>query len=518
MPDSCLIFLDPAPGYDEERFRRRRDAVTAWFAPVGSVREAADGMTWWLEPPPASLRSPAAVLDAGPRELRSAHTGLLVAKDGTRTRLVTGACGPSPLYEARGPDGAVYATHAVAAALLATGSAAIDGEVLPELLALGSILGDRSLIAGVRPVPPATVVDLGRRTWCYRDLGDRWPEMDPAAAKELLLESLDERLRAAGPWLGLTAGLDSGVVAVAAAELGVALPGFTWDHAVRDATGAAALAGRLGMHHERVAPTWHDDELGWLGPETRWNEGLAGGAQFAQPGWPDSLRTFVTGGGGEVGRAFWWGAVGRNHTHPDQRALEASFRPDRLLPTPAAAGVRERVGEALTTIAEAGVTGWRVLDVLYAEQRVRHWGRGMLARGPEATIAAFASQDLLACLASQPVDDRLGAAFHRSLLDQADSTVTQRAHVPAALRRAASRLRRRRPGGDAWLAQALAARPVYREWLADALAAPEVADAFGPAWGRAAAESVRAARTAPLTDLAVRLSGPLRLRQELATA
>ncbi len=352
------------------------------------------------------------------------HNGLLAAWRTGRSRIVTGPSGPTSLYAAAGPWGRVWSTHAVAAGYLALGRAEIDATVLPELLALGFVGGSHCLIRGVRAVPPATCIEVGRGETdehCYWPMAERWATCDAglaaSEAEEALLRSLDARLRhETAPWLGLTAGLDSRVAAVAAARLGLDVRAFTWAHAPADAEGGRAIANNLGLAHETLEPGWHDEDTGLahIDAEVRWTEGLGRMTPFGTIVWPSGMSCFLTGGAGEVGRAFWWRAIGRNHEDPDLDRVVASFRPDRTLrdtPGEVQAMLRDHVRAMLTEIAEAGVEGWALLDVLYGEQRLTRWGRGMLGRHGASTVAAFADPTVMARLAALPVEDRLTDGF-----------------------------------------------------------------------------------------------------------
>ncbi|MEJ7892370.1 MAG: hypothetical protein WKF94_06990 [Solirubrobacteraceae bacterium] len=515
MGATCLFFAGHEPPAD------RVQALARWYGEAGvelvAVRERSSA--WWLEPPPDKLSD--GLLDATAPALRGLRTGLVTAARGERVRLVTGPCGPTSLYRADG----VFATHAVAAAYLARGRARIDPAALPEIERLGYVGGDRSLIAGVTPVGPATCIDAGAdgvAVWDYWPAAERWAPVASRAAgahvTAALLSSLEERLRGvAEPWLGLTAGLDSQVVAAAAAELGLPVRTFTWALEAADSEGGAALAARLGLPHAALEPNWlgWDEGLALIDREVRFNEGLGNANAFGAATWPEPLSAFVTGGGGEVGRAFWWRRVGRNHAEPSP--AQAC---DALLAPTADQALREHVLAQLEALAAAGVRGWSLLDVLYAEQRLARWGRGMVSREAPSTIAAFADAEILRGLASLPRQARLSDGFHRGFLRERGLAVApaprvQRRGVPAPARRLAARRRRARPRPavrSGWAGQ-LSARPGYAEWLRDGvLGHPAVVAAFGADWAeRARAEFESHASV----EAALTLSGPVALAAAL---
>jgi hypothetical protein len=150
-----------------------------------------------------------------------------------------------------------------------------------------------------------------------------------------------------------------------------------------------------------------------------------------------------------------------------------------------------------------GARGWRTLDVVYSEQRVRRWGRAMLPRVEAAAVPVFATPKLQQALAWLPLEDRLEDGFARRLiaqrapeLDVAAPTPPGRAAIPAlharrarqALRRGRRSLRLPRPAAaaDRWFTQPpWNERPRFVEWLTDAvLTSPLLDGAVGGTWLR----------------------------------
>lgn len=349
VADSCLFFAEAGAAFSEPAFAARLSTLLEWFGPLtgtlppvsesrtpflragaisfgAPVQLASRSTVWWLERAPHSLSDAAALLEAPDAVLRDTSTGLLVALSDRRCRLVTGPCGPTSLYAARGAQGVVYATHAVAAAILARGDAHVDASVLAELLAFGTVGSSNSLVRGTSVVPAATCVEwspAGVESRSYWPLAERWGCVPSEEAQrhtsEALLRVTARRLRPlARPWLGLTSGLDSRVVAAAAGECGFPLRTFTWGAVSGDEAGGAAVAQSLGFPHEVLEPAACDEAEGMahIRREVRFNEGLGRMNAFGDVPWPVPMDTFVTGGGGEVGRAFWWSGVGRNFVAP----------------------------------------------------------------------------------------------------------------------------------------------------------------------------------------------------------
>jgi hypothetical protein len=134
---------------------------------------------------------------------------------------------------------------------------------------------------------------------------------------------------------------------------------------------------------------------------------------------------------------------------------------------------------------QTGHSGWRVLDVVYGEQRVRRWLRGMLPHGQAPMVPAFATPEVQRALVSLPLDERRLEGFHRrfiearrpDLLPDAASGGSAGGRRPLA--RVARRLRYGRLDGQ-WRS-----RPEYRDWIADGvLGHPLAVEAMGERWCR----------------------------------
>lgn len=539
--------------------------LVAYYAPLGATRERAachpaggavvgwiafgdgeaarlarawseTGLAGWGEAPPATLASGARLAAAADAQLRAlAPFGAHFARGGDGARVVTGTGPPASLYA----GGDAVATHAVACAWLAGARAVVEARRLPELAALGFVGGTDTMLRGVQAVAPATVVELGARATrrrSYWPARERWEPVDDGAAgaagEAALLASLDARVpHGDGTALGLTAGLDSLVVAAALRRIGRPVRAFTWRLDEADVAGAAAAARRLAFAHE-VCPLSEAEPgtaLARALTEARWTEGMGLTSGLGAVSWPDGTDVLLTGAGGETGRAFYWRWQAANHAQPSQAQLRRAFRPDLRIASAheaARAALRGRVAAWIAEAAGLGARGWRILDVLYAEQRMFRWGRGTLARHAAVPVHAFTHPSVAAALASLPAGARVRDGFHRAFLRHHAADLSappppalQRAGVPRALRRVAAARRAAAPASTPtapWpLAGLWRAQPDYREWLEDAvLRGALVRDALGPAW----AEEVRAglrAGEARGSDVAITVSGAVALEDSL---
>jgi hypothetical protein len=402
--------------------------------------------------------------------------GAAVDLGGGAVRIATGPADVTALY-ASGP---VWSTHAAAAAYLATGEARIRREAVAELAALGFVPGDATTLEGVRTVPAATVVEPGRG-------GARVVTAQRTAAAG---GDPEERLAAAlRDWtagqprvsLGLSGGLDSRAVAVALAQAGIGFEAVTWGSPEwADVAAARRVAAALGVPHRLVEPPSDLDPRA-AGARARWADGAA---PITAPGaGPGAEGVHVTGAGGEIARAFYYRLLARADPAPSLETVASLWRPAAILRhagREAREGVEEEARAMLERAAARGARGWGVLDRVYADERMRKWGRAMLPRAAGAYAPAFLHPDVVPALLALPLEDRLTAAFHRRLiawrLPAPPPPPGQRAAVPPPLRRLAARARGR---ADPFAGGGPAPPPVLRATLTAACDAALVRDALG---------------------------------------
>ena len=489
------------------------------IVPEGRRPAETPGVHAWGCAPPA----PVDLLAAGDAELRRLDGPLGAVALGTnRAVAVAAGGGTTALYAAAGPLGRVWSSHALAAAWLAGLRPAVDAGAVPEHLAAEHPGGERTLLAGVRALAPGTRVEIdvdSSREADFWPASERWrpvPEGEAAGLAEAeLLAGLGHRLGPGDqPVLGLTAGLDSRVALVAMRELGLPVRGFTYgDGDGPDARGAAAAARALGVDHDVAAFSWWPDQAGMarLRAEACWFDG-ARPAGFGDVPWPH-MSHWMAGIGGETGRAFLyrWSRPDRTREPtPDALARAVAVHlGERLLGADRSVrrGLEARWREWIDDARRLGARGWRTLDVVYSEQRVRRWGRAMLPRVDAGAVPVFATPELQRALAWLPLDDRLGDGFARRLiaarapeLELPLSAPPRRAPIPALhARRARQALRSTRrsmhlprpaPSADRWFTQPpWSERPLFVEWLTDAvLTSPLLDGAVGGTWLRSTRE------------------------------
>ena len=516
--------------------RRRIDALAHWYDVPAEVREVAGGAVTvaalgtplrraaFGEPPPATLD----VLAAGESDLRRYEGGgAALAITADRARLAAGAGAPALLYAGDGGEVSAWSTHAVAAAYVATGAAAVDPSALAEQLAAEFVGDERSLVAGVRALAAASYVDFSAtraEESCYWPARDRWRPVDPDGAhahvERHLIRSLGERLAGVDrPLLGLTAGYDSRVAALALREIGLPFEGYTWgDPDSGDVVGGAEAADALGMPYRHLAfDSWDGGEaLRRTRRMARWTEGAIH-VGFGGIAWPADMRAFVTGAGGETGRCFYYAdRTGEEPPADLARVVSgpladriAGARPDRI------EALHARVRGWVEHAERTGLTGWRVLDVVYAEQRVRRWLRGMLPQLPAPMVGAFTAPEVQRGLASLPLEVRARSGFHhRFIADRRPELLPTGGAEHATsgrrpLARVARRLRRGRLDGE-W-----AARPEYREWVAEGVLGSDLAvEGMGERWCRRTRSRFYAG-DAFAVERALWLGGPVALAEAL---
>jgi hypothetical protein len=458
--------------------------------------------------------------------------GLAAAERGGVLRIVSSPAGPASLYTAAGPEVVSWATHAVAAGFLAHGSVAVDREAIAELVTYDFVGTTRSPIAGVKRVPLASRIDIHHERHAletYWPAAERWAPVPETSAYEhterALLDSLARRAGSGRVGLALTAGADSRVLALALRQLAVPASAFIWgDDHWPEVEGARRVADHLGISL-RTGTSWRDD--GELKAVFDRDVRATDGTLIIAPSertWPDDVDAVLLGTAGEVGRAFYYGKVAaRAEPQTDEALADVLDRGQRLAGASkdVHALIRATVMDWVREARKSGLDGWRLLDVLYAEQRVACWGRSQMPPLGVDLLAGFAPQEVVRGLASLPLADRLTDGFHRRFVAERApelslGTPPRRPVAPSMVQRVRRKLGIRRPPRRGPLMKsAWDERPVTQAWIADeVLRSPLVTELFGLPWAeRVRDEFVNGYR--PGTSQAVALCGPVALADAL---
>jgi len=401
-----------------------------WGLPIGSDGAATDAEAVTASHDPAAARR----LD-GPFAL--------VAVSPTGGRLTTSAYLVHAMQTACGPHTEAWSTRGLAAVVAAGLEARINPDALAEYVTMDYVLGDEELLADVRSLPEAVVVDIradGSRESCYWPLPERFAISSPTGAAELravLGATMGRAGALPGAHLALTAGRDSVLLASCAAEHGAMPATFTiGTPETPDVVGARAVAGELGWSHRILSA--EQAVGGGVGgsvysrviASSYWTEGLDTAWNLAAPplDWTGSSDvSWLSGSGGEIGRAFYWSWAAPEADDVDVLVGGVC----RHMNASAQSRLRERATAALH---EAGNLtdrrGRDRLDVIYARGRMRKWLERSLPR-PECrgTFAGYLAPSVVSTLMNIPAEaKRSGAVFDEALRAAPDlSAVARRA-------------------------------------------------------------------------------------------
>lgn len=473
----------------------------ALTVPPRDLDAQAGVLAWGADP---GALTPAGIVNADNLTLRDLPGPSAVIAWDHGVSLIAGGWGATSLYRAASDGVEVHASHAAAAAILAHDHPRVDGSQIADLAVCGFMVGSGVPIAGVTAHPLSTVLRSGAgpvvrsTSWSARE---RWQPVDPdeayALTERALLDHLSRVAADGSVDVGLTAGLDSAVVLAALRHLGVPARTLTWgDEAWPDVAGARANALALGFPHRMVPiePLTSEAALSEMRGAARWTDGMAALTPFGRIAHDRRVDLLLTGAGGETGRAFYYRWEARNRPRPTVQQVVACLRFDAHFlsrcSTDALDGTHRRISGGLEEAAVTGRSGWQVADVFYSEQRGARWGRSVLPRTSGRLVGAFSHPDVQRGLASLPLADRTGDGFHRRFLAAhapavlpTTTSTSQRAHVPAVVRRLVAGRRRRHVdfGDQRWpLANAWVGHTALKEWLIDeALATPPITQGLG---------------------------------------
>jgi hypothetical protein len=513
----------------ETRIRRLADfygvlgdprVTTRWLDRLGAIvgvidfgnrAHDLDRPLTWGGTLPGGLATSAALLSARGDQLRRLDgvIGAIAAGEEEMCVIEGAGTGFPVFHEASSTFAETWSSHAVAAAWLAHGSVELASDTVVELIGYNYVGSDRTMIRGVKVVDWATRIRVDRNGtsreswWPPRDRWSLVPEEDAYEHTEAaLLESLERRVATHPVVLGLTAGLDSRVAAVALQALGIPFEAVTVGApGDPDVDGAAIVAKALGIKHRVIAvrPTTDSSAPAAADAQARWTDGSGRSTTVRARTSDLGAVTFVTGGGGETGRCLLYRLTARNYRHPTPRQLSRLAVPTARLEGAREEAVRlveRRTSEAVMRAYELGLHGWRALDVVAGDERERRVYRALSTPGNSDLVVAFCVPDIQRGLTSLPLDERLNDGFHRRFIARHAPAVapapgpSQRRGLPPLARRLAAAMRRHQPR-DAQPPR-VAVPEELGEWLAQILASPIIVEPLGPAW----AERVRQAMAA----------------------
>lgn len=344
-----------------------------------------------------------AELIAAPERARELlGTWAIVGRTRAGLRLLNGPDLVHTWSRAEGPDGVAFSTQGLAAVVACGSVPRIDPSRICEFIHLEYVLGESSLLAGVRTVPEASWVDLaeGRdgaqegRPESYWPIAERLAPGPPTTAATLyehLTEDVTRFAYAPRTYLSLTAGRDSSLIANCLNDAGVVIPSSTiGSMAEEDPIGAHATTALWGSHHQLLtARPNHSMEFATVVRRSVWTEGMQTARITAGSGlvWggPAAVN-WLAGSGGEIGRAFYWNRADWNRADPtaqpsiDELVGHLTWGVSPEVARDARDAFVQHLRDELTATTAAGREGWSALDVLYARGRLRKWLRRSLPR------------------------------------------------------------------------------------------------------------------------------------------
>ncbi len=348
--------------------------------------------------------------------------------DDETVTVVVSASLPHLLTQTDGPLGTVLATRSLAGHVLAGRRPEISHAAVVELLLFDYVVGEGHVLAGSRVLDEASVHELstdGVRSSTYWPRTERFALSARRTPEGFIdgVSTIGARLASApGAWLGLTAGRDSTLLAACLHRAGVSLPTFTWGWIGDEDTDAASRTARtLGWHHHILTGTRDHarDPYDHLVLQSAWHEGRERANDFI-PGhinWPADEIWWLTGGGGEIGRAFYWqNAPPEVHEAPIAWLARGSLG----MPRRRRRELEERLAEQFDQITRFERPREDALDVFYALQRMRKWLPQEPSNQPiQGQLAGYLEPSTVQDLLAVPVEQRRDGRFFDAALELA---------------------------------------------------------------------------------------------------
>jgi hypothetical protein len=384
-------------------------------------------------------------------------------------------------------------------------------------------------------VDPATRIRLtaaGASSSSYWPRAERWallPEAEAyTAAEAAVLDSCSRCVGRPPIVLGLSGGLDSRVLAVGMAELGVEFSAMTiGDRGQPDPDGAVAVAAELGIPHTLVPVGFPDqgDHFAEIDRDVRFKDGATRVPAVTGAGPPPiEIGTSIHGGGGELARGYMYRMVARNYREPGEARLCEVLTPRadalRDASPDAIERLRRRFAEFVSSALDSGVRGWRAAAVVTAEHRFWKLHRTLAVMGDGDLRMAFCTPAIQRCFVSLPLEYQVTDGFHRAFLERRRPALgvpagpSQRQRVPRVARRAAARLRSRQAPPPPARVPLPAAR--VTEWLTDEVLSDSVVTrALGDGWAATTRAGLLAGEAAAL-NAALLAAAPVALERALS--
>lgn len=344
-----------------------------------------------------------------------------------RVDLITAASGVRPLHRLRGKTVDVWSTKALAAHIAAGERPRISIDAVPDVILLDYVLGDDDLL--VATTVPADALHVratsaGVEETHWSTLADRFapgPPTDAVALRGVLGQEMARVARIPGASLGLTAGRDSTLALSCLPHESGSISTFTFGWpGDGDAEGAAAAAAAAGCPHRLVASRVHDGSDGrWARAASRWTEGQVSARNLLIDGFDWEARgvTWVTGSGGEIGRAFYGQYFTTGGSPPDRWRSFFVERHRRVLRGPVLNGFEDRVGREMAEAWSIRPQPVGAADVFYYANRMGKWFNRMAYIEPiTERYPVYLAGPVARSLLDIPETDRLsGRTFDEAL-------------------------------------------------------------------------------------------------------
>jgi hypothetical protein len=437
-PDACFWSLD-LPGARATVFVASSRSVPeplpgdllVWGSPVGSCGIATE------EELDGALSRPERA-----RDLLGVY--VLVALEGLHVRMLTSAALPHTLTIARGPSGTAVTTKALASCIASGREPRIWNPGVTEQILFGYVLGSEELIDGTDVLDEATVVDVdadGVHQSSFWPIDERFAPTPPTTVDGFIETLSDAAVRYAsvpGANLGLTAGRDSTLLAASLRSRGLSICTFTFSDdlfGLADLQAATETGKVLGVPHSHVRVSLDPpiDAGGELVRTAVWHEGMQRAADYVCMGldWEASDLHWLTGHGGEIGRAFY--GVTSGATDPASH-LMARF--GGALRREAYAVLKERLQDQFAQLRTLGRPREDDLDVFYARHRMRKWlPRLQVLPQFKGLITGFLDPAVVSGLLGIPVGRRASASFFDEALARLGPDLAKPAAPPLPPRR-----------------------------------------------------------------------------------